>query len=237
MKSKYTDISSTIQVIGNIYLNPTLLDNENYKFFEEDFTEEFHKILFGSIYNLHILGATQITANTIEDYLTQRPKSLAIYTANKGDEYLREISKMCQLSTFEYYYQKMKKMTLLRMYDTIGMDLTWLYDPDNILDAKKKQAQEDWLDNTSLEAIADVIDERITTVKLKYAADAKDDFSQAGEDAEELIERLQKNPEVGYPMYGPLINTITRGARLKKFYLRSAATGVRKNKSYDCRCL
>lgn len=237
MKSRYTDISSTIQVIGNIYLNPTLLDNENYKFFEEDFTEEFHKILFGSIYNLHVLGATQITANTIEDYLTQRPKSLAVYKANKGDEYLREISKMCQLSTFEYYYQKMKKMTLLRMYDTIGMDLNWLYDPDNILDAKKKQAQEDWLDNTSLEAIADVIDERITAVKLKYAADAKNDFSQAGEDTEELIERLQKNPEIGYPMYGPLINTITRGARLKKFYLRSAATGVRKDESYDCRCL
>ena len=34
------------------------------------------------------------------------------------------------------------------------MDLSWLYDPDNILDVKKKQKQEDWLDNTSLENIA-----------------------------------------------------------------------------------
>lgn len=32
-------------------------------------------------------------------------------------------------------------------------------------------------------------------------------------------------------MYGPLINTVTRGARLKKFYLRSAATGVGKTRS------
>ena len=31
-------------------------------------------------------------------------------------------------------------------------------------------------------------------------------------------------------MYGPLINTITRGARLKKFYLWSAATGVGKTR-------
>ena len=137
VKSKYTDVPSTVQVIGNIYLNPSLLDNDNYRFFEEDFTEEFHKILFGSIYNLHVLGAKEITANTIEDYLNQRPKSLATYKANKGPDYLREITKNCQLSTFEYYYQKMKKMTLLRMYDNIGMDLTWLYDPDNILDAKK----------------------------------------------------------------------------------------------------
>ena len=38
-------------------------------------------------------------------------------------------------------------------------------------------------------------------------------------------------PEVGVPLYGPLINTVTRGARLKKFYLRSAPTGVGKSRS------
>ena len=232
MNSRYTDVPSTVQVIGNIYLNPALLDNDNYKFLEEDFTEEFHKILFGSIYNLHALGAREITANTIEDYLNQRPKHLAVYKANKGPEYLRELSRSCQLSTFEYYYQKMKKMTLLRMYDSIGMDLTWLYDPDNILDVKKKQAQEDWLDNTSLDEIAESIDKKITDIKLKYAADAKDDFCQAGEDIEELVENLRKFPEVGYPMFGgSIMNSVTRGARLKKFYLRSAETGVGKTRA------
>jgi hypothetical protein len=29
------------------------------------------------------------------------------------------------------------------MYNNAGMDLSWLYDINNILDAKKKQAQED----------------------------------------------------------------------------------------------
>mgnify|MGYP003292898591 FL=1 len=33
------------------------------------------------------------------------------------------------------------------------------------------------------------------------------------------------------PLYGPLVNTVTRGARLKKFYLRSAGTGVGKTRS------
>ena len=37
-------------------------------------------------------------------------------------------------------------------------------------------------------------------------------------------------------MYGPLINTVTRGARLKKFYLRSAATGVGKTRSMIADC-
>ena len=230
INTKYVDTSSLIQVIGCVYQNPSLLDNENYFFNEDDFTEEFHKILFGSIYNLHMLGAKTITINAIEDYLKDRPKSLAIYKNYKGNEYLEKISRNVQLSTFEYYYTRMKKMTLLRMYSNIGMDLSWLYDVDNILDAKKKQAQEDWFDSTTLEDIAAIIDDKITTIKMKYIDDANDDFVQAGDRVEDLIESLQKHPEVGYPMYGPLINTVTRGARLKKFYLFSAATGVGKTR-------
>ena len=46
-----------------------------------------------------------------------------------------------------------------------------------------------------------------------------------------MIEKFKEHPEVGVPLYGNLINTVTRGARLKKFYLRSAATGVGKTRS------
>ena len=227
---KYVDITAIIQVIGCIYQNPSLLDNENYFFHEEDFTEEFHKILFGTMFNLHALGAKEVSINTIEDYLQQRPKALATYKTFKGAEYLEKVVANVQLSTFDYYYQRMKKMTLLRMYNNAGMDLSWIYDINNVLDAKKKQAQEDWLDNTSLEDIAELIDKKITDIRLKYVDDSNEDFCQAGDNVLELIDRLQQNPEVGYPMYGPLINTITRGARLKKFYLASAATGVGKTR-------
>ena len=229
---KYVDISSIIQVIGGIYVNPSLLDIEDkYFFYEEDFTEEFHKILFGSIYNLHALGAKEITISAIEDYLEQRPKKLAVYKTNKGQEYLQKLSQNVQLAAFDYYYKRMKKMTLMRMYQSIGMDLSWLYDIDNILDVKKKQAQEDWLDNTSIEEIAEIIDKKITDIRLKYVDDSTDKASHAGEGALELLERLKETPEVGYPLFGPLINTVTRGARLKKFYLRSAATGVGKTRA------
>ena len=45
-------------------------------------------------------------------------------------------------------------MTLLRAFDNYGIDVTDIYDPDNILDTKKKQLQEDWLDNSTLGDIA-----------------------------------------------------------------------------------
>ena len=233
MSSKYVDVSANMQVIGDVFINPSLLDLEDkYKFNEQDFPQEFHRILFGSIYNLHQLGAKQISIEDIEKYLEQRPKKYAIYKTNKGSEYLENLKEMCQLAAFDYYYNRMKKMTLLRMYNKkVGMNLSWLYDPDNVLDIKKKEAQETWFDNTPINEIANIINDKIDDIKSKYVDNSEDGIIQAGDGALTLLERLRKNPEVGYPLYGRLINTIHRGARLKKFYLRSAATGVGKTRS------
>ena len=228
--SKYVDIQSCMQVIGDVFINPSLLDLEDkYKFNNEDFPQEFHRILFGSIYNLHQLGAKQVSIEDIEKYLEQRPKKYAVYKVNKGSEYLENIKEMCQLAAFDYYYNRMKKMTLLRMYNkSVGMDLSWLYDPDNVLDVKKKEAQESWFDNTPINEIANTINDKIDEIKAKYIDNSEDGVIQAGDGALALLERLKTNPEIGYPLYGRLVNAVHRGARLKKFYLRSAATGVGK---------
>ena len=232
-KSKYVDTTAVINVLAGVYTDPSLLDNESYYFNEEDFsTNEFHETLFGAIYNLHALGAKEITINTIEDYLEQRPKRKAIYAANKGAEYLTMLREHVSPNTFQYYYDRLKKMTLLRMYnERCGMDLSWFYDMDNILDLKKKQYQEDRLDNSSLVEIADLIDKKIDDIKLTFVNNCEAEITQAGSGVELLLEQLKQSPELGYPLYGKYINTITRGARLKKFYLRSAATGVGKTRS------
>jgi replicative DNA helicase len=125
----------------------------------------------------------------------------------------------------------MKKFSLLRAYDKYGIDVSDIYDADNILDTKKKQQQEDILDNSTLEQIADKVENKIEGIRLQYVDDSFGVAIQAGDDIDGLIDRLKEHPEVGTPLYGPLINTVTRGARLKKFYLRSAATGVGKSRS------
>jgi replicative DNA helicase len=66
---------------------------------------------------------------------------------------------------------------------------------------------------------------------MQYVDDVGGESYQAGEGILDLITRLKEFPEVGVPMYGSLINTVTRGARLKKFYLRSAPTGVGKSRT------
>ena len=232
MASKYVDTTSLIQTIGCTFNNPQLLDfTDKYTITDEDFPDEFHRIVYGAIYKLHELGANEITLENINDFLSERPKSLAVYKANKGDEWLIKASEAAMPSAFDYYYGRLKKFTLLRAYDNCGMDVSDIYDPDNILDLKKKQFQEEWLDNSSLDVIADKIDDKIMNIRLHYVDDNWDEAQQAGEGIEDLIEQFKLHPEVGIPLYGPLINTVTRGARLKKFYLRSAPSGVGKTRS------
>lgn len=229
--ARYVDIPSNMQVIGNIFLNPNLIDNENYTFYEEDFTETIHKVIFGAIYNLHVLGTKVIDIQTIEDYLAVRPKEYAVYKTNNGRDLVTKIGENVSLASFDYYYQRMKKMTLFRAYQDAGMDLTWLYDNDNILDATKKQVQENWFDNTPIEDMADIIDKKILDIRLKYVDNANEDIEEAGVDVLDLLNRLREVPEIGCPLYSELLNSVTRGARLKKFYLRSAATGVGKTRA------
>lgn len=232
MPSKYVDPTAITQVIGCVYNTPQLLDfTDRYTITDEDFVDEFHRIVFGAIYKIHELGAQKITLENISDFLSSRPKYEATFKVNKGEEWLLKVSENAKPLSFDYYYGRLKKMSLLRAYDRYGIDVSFIYDPDNILDTEKKQLQEDNLDNSSLEHIAQLIDDRIEQIKYEYVNDVEGVAVQAGDGIFELLDDLEQHPIAGSPLYGPLINTVTRGARLNKFYLRSAATGVGKSRS------
>lgn len=232
MANKYVDTPSIVQVIGSVFKTPQLLDyTDKYTITENDFPDIFHQIIFGTIYKLHELGAEQISLNSILDYLSSRPKSEAIFIKQKGEEWLLKAAENANTASFDYYYNRMKKMTLLRAMDSYGISVTDIYDPDNIIDLKLRQQQEDFIDNTSLEGLAQLIQNKLDEIKATYVDGSWGQAYQAGEGLEDLIAEFEKSPEVGVPLYGPLINTVTRGARLKKLYLRSAATGIGKSRS------
>ena len=232
MPSKYVDPTAITQVIGCVYNTPQLLDfTDRYTITDEDFADEFHRIVFGAIYKIHELGAQKITLENISDFLSSRPKYEATFKVNKGEEWLLKVSENAKPLSFDYYYGRLKKMSLLRAYNKFGIDVSFIYDPDNILDTEKKQLQEDNLDNSSLEHIAQLIDDRVEQIKYEYVNNVEGIAVQAGDGIFELLDDLEQHPTAGSPLFGPLVNTVTRGARLKKFYLRSAATGVGKTRS------
>jgi replicative DNA helicase len=191
MASKYIDPTAIMQVIGCVYNHPQLLEyTDKYVITDEDFVEPFHKIVFGAIYKLHELGANKISIESISDFLASRPKSAGIFKQQKGEEWLLKISEASTVSTFDYYYGRLKKFSLLRAYDNCGIDITDIYDIDNIFDAKKKQLQEDQLDNSTLEQIADKVDAKIDNIRMQYVDDTFGEAQQAGEGIFDLIQKF-----------------------------------------------
>lgn len=225
--SKYYDVNAAIQVIGDIMNNPSLLDDSSeYAFRESDFCNDFHRIIFGAIYNLHTMGATKISVQAIEDYLRDKEKSMGLYNANNGSDWIQNAAHDAEPLNFKLYYDRLKKMTLLRTYNDIGVNLDWIYDPDNIIDLKAKELQQERLDTMTLREVADEIENRVLRVKELVVENDLTESHQAGVGLRELRKNLKENPIQGYPLFDPVLNEIALGARPGTFYLRSAGTGV-----------
>lgn len=232
MVSRFKDPAAAMQVIGSVFKYPYLLDQEDKYFFNEtDFPDELHRIVFGAIYNLRACGAKKVETADILNYLSNRPSLEATFKAHKGEEWLAKVAETANINQFDFYYGRIKKMNLLRVYEDFGVNLDFLYDPSNVTDLGKRQSQEDWLDSHSLSEISDVVMDKMSEIREIFVDNTEDNSSQAGTGVFELIKRLKESPEIGMPLYGDLINAVHRGGRLKKFYLRSAASGVGKTRS------
>lgn len=227
---KYIDTPATVQVLGCIINNLDILNDSRYELSDEDFPKGFHRTLFSALSNLAALGTEYITPQTIEDYLNDKPQSYAEYKAGDGPRFVKSCTTGADFQNFDYYYNRIKKLTLLQAYHDIGLDVSSLYNPDE-LNISKREQQNRYFDSLSLTDIADKIDMLMLKIRSEYVDHTSDESISAAEGIEELFASLGEVPDVGQPMYGDMINTVTRGMRLGKFYLRSAATGVGKTRT------
>ena len=70
MASKYVDTTAIMQVIGCVFNNPQLLEfTDKYTITDEDFPDEFHRVVFGAIYKVYSLGAKTITLAFLHNLL------------------------------------------------------------------------------------------------------------------------------------------------------------------------
>ena len=61
MVSKYVDVTAIMQVVGNVFNNPQILDfTDKYTITEDDFPDEFHRVAFGEV--KHVYQQLQLLA-------------------------------------------------------------------------------------------------------------------------------------------------------------------------------
>lgn len=217
-------------MIGCLIQTPNLLDENNITL--EDFNgEEFHQIIFSTIYNLHYQGVKVIDCFAIDAYLSAFSKQYKIFTENNGMDYVSDACVMAESENFSYNLERVKKFSLLRYYDSQGLDVSSIYDPNIVEPAKQAQHMETFNKYTTQDIIDLVSFNLVTKPQLEYANQSNGAEQSAGKGMKIQKEEWKKQPEIGIPLQSKIMNTIARGARLKKFYLRSGSSGSGKTRT------
>jgi replicative DNA helicase len=225
-----SDKNAIMQVIGCLMKSPVILADSKYIITKNDFDLPLAKNIFLAIEDLFKgYNAENITTVDIDNYFQQVEGSYENFKKQNGQQYLNDCLLLSNINTFNFYYNRMKKLSALRALKRDGFDVSKIYN-ENELDLQKEKMQQEKLDTMSLQDIFDTFLKGLNDLQYDYICrdDSEEGFISDG--ASVLFEQLQENPEIGVPLQGEIYNTLVRGARLKKYYLISGASGTGKTR-------
>ncbi len=233
MNSNLTDTRAILQVLGCLLKDSTLIDDLDRQLDRSDFsTNHFYELIYVAIYNLHISGVQSIDEFAIEQYLSGYKEQYKIFQANNGLQYLVDAREMANLENYDYNYRKLRKYSLLRYYEDKGLDTRFIYN-STITDVFESEKEQSKFDNYTEQDIVDMVENLfVLNPKAQYCSDALTENIQAGDGLKKLVNELMESPDYGYPLTSLALNTVCRGARKGKFYLRSACTSVGKTREF-----
>lgn len=219
----------TLQIFGNLLKNSSILDKtDKYFLTANDFSSSFERRLFAIILTLHSQGARSIGINDIENYLKDIPSTYAVWEKEHGLDYLQDAEDLSDEGNFDYYYNKLKKINLLKSLKRAGYDISEFYieDPLN----PKYQEVNAHFEEVSTTDITNSFRKKLNHIENEVGINQENKVSHANDGARQLIESLKLAPDTGPRLQGKFFNTIVRGARKGKFFLRSAASGQGKTR-------
>ena len=225
-----------MQVLGCLLQNPMILIESKYDLSIEDFPEKFHQILLGAMINLYNDGVFVFDVPTICNYLANYPSQEKIFNNNDGIDYMEEIIERAELENFEYNYNIVKKFSVLRDLYSIGIDISDIYDIDNI-DVKQEEEMNTRLMEMTIDDIVNYFQNKISDKMERYSLQNTDmeKFSSA-DGARELKEKLKETPDIGLPFTNEFFTTCFRGQRKRKVILETSDTGTGKTRKMVANC-
>ena len=225
-----SDNVATRQVIGCLMLNP-LLFLEYPDLYSTDFDNKVARICFINIKNLYENGATKLTPVEVDQEISQYSNSAAIYNSGNGLDLLKESYEFATLSNFELYYNRFKKYSLLRKLHKNGYDISKYYKENIEIDDPKLEAElQKNFDEASLEEILNNVEGNFNLIREEFLR-GKNSQGNPAEGIFELIDELQKAPNMGPSIEGKIFSSACRGARAGCFYLKSSSSGSGKTRT------
>ena len=225
-----SDKNAMMQIIGCLLKNPMILIDTKYILTKNDFDLPLAKNIFHAISNLfQHYKVENISIVDIDNYFQKTEAGYDNFKKQNGLQYLNDCLEISNLSSFDFYYDRLKKMSALRALKNDGFDISKIYN-ENEFDLVKEQKQQEKLDKMTVQDIFDTYTKSISDLQYDYICKDDSEEGPIASGVDKLFEELQQNPEIGIPLQGDIYNTIVRGARLKKFYLISGASGTGKTR-------
>lgn len=224
------DKSCIQQVLGSLMKNPQFLGEiDKYSLSISDFSSRFEKYLFDAIQGLYQNGAKKITAFDIESYIEPNEAAVKIFQQNNGLEYLQDIEEFSNVENFPYYYQKLKKINLIRDLSKQGFPTNEFYVND--LSAPNALEINSRFEELTIQDIVSCVKKKLLIVENEYGSTEEVQEWNIGDDIDELVEEFGVDGSVGLPIQGKIYNKIIDGAQRTTLTIRSGASGTGKTRN------
>ena len=212
-------------------LNPLLLV-EYTDIRAADFDDKVARVCYLAIQNMYNTGAKVLTVLEVDQELERTGGATAkIYHDGHGLDFLNWAYNNATPENFKYYYDRLKKYSLLRRLKKEKYDISEYYIEDkDIVNPLQETEIQQHLDNSSLEQILNSVESKYNIIRNDYLNSGHSKGDPA-EKINELIETLKKSPKIGPALEGDLFSSCCRGARSGCFYLKSASTSAGKTRT------
>jgi len=218
------------QIIGCLMKNP-LLFLEYTDIYPTDFDLKVARICFILIKKLYEEGATVLTPIEIDQEVEKHANSAEIYKRDGGLDFLKTAYEFAEPNNFEMYYVRLKKYSLLRRLQKEKYDISEFYIDDKDIDDPLKALKiQEHCDESSLEDILNSVEGKYNIIRNEFLNGGKTK-GDPSEGIFDLIDELQKVPNIGPSLEGKIFSSACRGAREGCFYLKSASSGCGKTRT------
>lgn len=217
------------QVLGSLIKRPQLLSEvDKYSLTISDFNTRFERYIFNAILGLYSRGAVTITAIDIDNFLESNEGVHKIFEQQNGLEYIEDIIEFSNVENFNFYYNKLKKLNLLRDLKKQGIDISPFYNED-LADPKAAETNKNFEQLTTSDII-NSLRTRIITLEREYKCSEEVQVESIADGLDGFLDEIQNSIEIGKKVQGKIYSKVINGAERGALTIRSGSSGLGKTR-------
>lgn len=212
-------------VLGALAKKPQLLGQvDKYVLTTNDFSTRFERYVFSAIYGLYTQGAKSIEAADVVNYLSSDGAAKTAFENANGIEWFQDTVEFANVDSFDYYYNRLKKLNLLRDLKKQGFDVSEFY-PDDLTDPNADTSK---FEELTVSDICAAVRKKLLGLEATYNKTGEVETESAVDGIYELIDEIGTEVQIGAAIQGRFYNKVIGGAERGALTIRSGSSGLGK---------